>query len=243
MGIILFNHGDQEFQIREGDRIAQLILEQIADKPVIEVQELTQTQRGNKGFGSTGSQQINIISKNRGNNKYVNNIRDRKGDNNGRGEQDGKANAYRKSPPQLPDQRSKGGILKRHAPTPPNNSESTPPLPPEPGSPRTRSAIANRITPLPSIAAVLDSKESPSALGNKAWNSSSKSCLAPSSSLSHVQLLKSRNSEGGPEDDDSEEGEMDSNSGSDSLDCTRETTGMGEEFPCPFLTEAIGEII
>ena len=43
IGIVLFNHGDQEFQIQEGDRIAQLILEQITDKPVIEVRELTQT--------------------------------------------------------------------------------------------------------------------------------------------------------------------------------------------------------
>ena len=76
IGIVLFNHGDQEFNIQEGDRIAQLILEQVANKPVIEVWELTQTQRGDKGFGSTGSQQINIISKNKGNNKYTNNTRD-----------------------------------------------------------------------------------------------------------------------------------------------------------------------
>ena len=74
IGIILFNHGDQDFQIQEGDRIAQLILEQIADKPVIEVQELTQTQRGDKGFGSTGSQQINIIPRRKENNKYTSNI-------------------------------------------------------------------------------------------------------------------------------------------------------------------------
>ena len=44
IGIVLFNHGDQEFQIQEGDRITQLILEQLANKPVIEVHELTQTQ-------------------------------------------------------------------------------------------------------------------------------------------------------------------------------------------------------
>ena len=74
IGIVLFNHGDQDFQIQEGDRIAQLILEQIADKPVIEVQELIQTQRGDKGFGLSGSQQINIISGGKGNNKYTNSI-------------------------------------------------------------------------------------------------------------------------------------------------------------------------
>ena len=235
--IVLFNHGDQDFKIQEGDRIAQLILEQVANKPIIEVQELTQTQRGSKGFGSTGSQQINIISGRTGNNKYPNNTRDR------REGSDGKANAYRKLPPQLLDQHSKGDILRHHAPTPPNDSELTPPLPPEPGSPRTRSAIANRIAPLPSVATVLDSEESPSALENKAWNSSSKSCLAPSSSLSHVQLLKSRNSDGGPDDDDDSEEEIDSNSGRDSVDCIWETTGMEEESLCPFLTEEIGEII
>ena len=76
IGIILFNHGDQDFQIQEGDRITQLILEQVANKPVIEVQKLTHTKRGNKGFGLTGSQQINIISGRKGNNKYTDNIRD-----------------------------------------------------------------------------------------------------------------------------------------------------------------------
>ena len=76
IGIVLFNHGDKEFHIQEGDRIAQLILEQIAYKPVIQVQELTQTTRGNKGFGSTGSQQINITSGHKGNNKYSSNTPD-----------------------------------------------------------------------------------------------------------------------------------------------------------------------
>ena len=82
--------------------------------------------------------------------------------------------------------------LARHAPSPPNDDESTSPLPPEPGCDRTRSAIANRTAPLPSVAPVSDLEVSPSAPANKAWNSSSVSCLAPSSSLSHVRLLKSR---------------------------------------------------
>ena len=239
----MFNHGDQEFQIQEGDRIAQLILEQIADKPVIEVRELTQTQRENKGFGSTGSQQINIISGRKGNNKYFNNTRNQKEGSDGKDERGGKVDAYRKSPPLLPDPHNRGDIPKCHAPTPPNDPKSTSPLPPEPLSPRTLSAIANRIAPLPSVAAVLDSEESPSALENKAWNSSSESCLAPSSSLSHVQLLKSRNSDGGLGYDDETEEEMDSNSRSNLLDCTWGMMGMEEEFLCPSLTEGIGETI
>ena len=36
IGIVLFNHGSQDFLVQEGDRIAQLILEQITDKPVVE---------------------------------------------------------------------------------------------------------------------------------------------------------------------------------------------------------------
>ena len=128
IGIVLFNHGNQDFDIQEGDRIAQLILEQVANKPVMEVQELTQTLRGDKGFSSTGSQQINIISGRKGNNKYINNTHDRREGNDGRGVQDGKANTYRKSPPQLLDQHSKGGTLRCHAPSPPNGSELTPPV-------------------------------------------------------------------------------------------------------------------
>ena len=243
VGIVLFNHGDQDFNVQEGDRVAQLILEQVADKPVIEVQELTQTQRGDKGFGSTGSQQINIISKYKRNNKYVNNVHDQREGNDGRGERDGKENVYRRSPPQLLDQYSKGDILRHHAPFPPNADESTSPSPPEPEALCTRSAIANRTSLLPSIALVLDPKESPSAPENKAWNSSSESCLTPSSSLSHVRLLKSRKTDGGPDDDDGEEEETDSKSGSDSLDCTLETMGTEEEFPCPSLNEGIGDTI
>ena len=238
----MFNHGDQDFQIHEGDRIAQLILEQIADKPVIQVQELTQTTRGNKGFGSTGSQQINIISGRRGNNKYANNTRDRKEGNDGRGEQDGKGNAYRKLPPQLKGQYNKEDTPIRHAPSPPNADESTSPSPPELGRDRTRSAIANRIAPLPSIAPVSDPEVSPVAPANKAWNSSSESCLAPSLSLSHVRLLKSRKVVPGLDNDDDDEEEMDSKSGRDSGDCTPGTTWTGVEFLCPYLNEATEDI-
>ena len=117
IGVVLFNHGNQDFQIKEGDRIAQLILEQVADKPVIQVQELTQTTRGDKGFGSTGNQQINIISRRERNNKYASNTRERKEGSDERGEQDGKANAYRKSPPQLKGPRNIKDTLKHHAPS------------------------------------------------------------------------------------------------------------------------------
>jgi dUTP pyrophosphatase len=54
VGVVLFNLGDQEFCIQPGDRIAQLVLEQILMAPVEEVEELGATVRGAGGFGSTG---------------------------------------------------------------------------------------------------------------------------------------------------------------------------------------------
>ena len=54
VGVILFNHGDQDFEVKMGDRIAQLILERIDTPPVEEVQGLDDTVRGFGGFGSTG---------------------------------------------------------------------------------------------------------------------------------------------------------------------------------------------
>jgi len=54
VGVILFNFGDKDFEIKEGDRIAQLVLEKIALADVEEVDELDDTVRGEGGFGSTG---------------------------------------------------------------------------------------------------------------------------------------------------------------------------------------------
>jgi dUTP pyrophosphatase len=42
------------FVVREGDRIAQLIIERIATPEVVEVEDLDATFRGAGGFGSTG---------------------------------------------------------------------------------------------------------------------------------------------------------------------------------------------
>jgi len=53
----MFNHSDVDFQVAAGDRIAQLILEKVSTPPVICIQEgeLSQTQRGDGGFGSTNN--------------------------------------------------------------------------------------------------------------------------------------------------------------------------------------------
>ena len=52
--VVLFNHGTEDFEIKKGDRIAQLILEK-CDTPMIkEIGLLDETLRGDGGFGSTG---------------------------------------------------------------------------------------------------------------------------------------------------------------------------------------------
>src|SRR6056300_887136 len=52
---VLFNHGDEDFVIKKGDRIAQLIIEKIEMPEVKLVDELLVTERGEGGFGSTGA--------------------------------------------------------------------------------------------------------------------------------------------------------------------------------------------
>jgi len=53
--VLLFNHGEEPFEIRTGDRIAQLILERFEFHEVCLVDALTETKRGSGGFGSTGA--------------------------------------------------------------------------------------------------------------------------------------------------------------------------------------------
>lgn len=52
--VILINHGAAAFEIRRGDRIAQLVLAPVTRASWLEVTELDETARGEGGFGSTG---------------------------------------------------------------------------------------------------------------------------------------------------------------------------------------------
>ena len=56
IGVILFNHSNDDFVVNQGDRIAQLIFEKIYTcvPEEVEYSELSDTQRGVGGFGSTG---------------------------------------------------------------------------------------------------------------------------------------------------------------------------------------------
>ena len=60
VGVVLFNFGPTDFEVSVGDRIAQLILEQISMVPAVQVTELTETERGAGGFGSTGVGKTNV---------------------------------------------------------------------------------------------------------------------------------------------------------------------------------------
>ena len=52
--VVLFNHGEKDFEIKKGDRIAQLVLERCETPPIEEITIVEDTERGDSGFGSTG---------------------------------------------------------------------------------------------------------------------------------------------------------------------------------------------
>ena len=52
--VIIFNHGDNDFLISNGDRIAQMILAPVVKIELEETNNLPETIRGEGGFGSTG---------------------------------------------------------------------------------------------------------------------------------------------------------------------------------------------
>ena len=52
--IILFNHGDNDFIIKNKDRIAQMVLMPVNKINFEEVEDLPSSVRGKGGFGSTG---------------------------------------------------------------------------------------------------------------------------------------------------------------------------------------------
>ena len=53
---ILFNHGDEDFIVKPGDRIAQIVLERVMliDASIVPRKVRRRTDRGSAGFGSTG---------------------------------------------------------------------------------------------------------------------------------------------------------------------------------------------
>jgi dUTP pyrophosphatase len=54
VGVILINHGASVFTVEPGMKIAQMVVSPRIQVSVVEVAELSDTQRGAGGFGSTG---------------------------------------------------------------------------------------------------------------------------------------------------------------------------------------------
>lgn len=54
VGVILINHGEQDFVVTRGMRVAQMVIAPVSAAAPAEVQELPDTARGGGGFGSTG---------------------------------------------------------------------------------------------------------------------------------------------------------------------------------------------
>jgi dUTP pyrophosphatase len=52
--VLLINHGDEDFTITRGMRIAQMVIAPVTQVQVVEVSETSETARGVGGFGSTG---------------------------------------------------------------------------------------------------------------------------------------------------------------------------------------------
>lgn len=54
VGVILINLSNEDFTIEDGERIAQVVFAQVEQAEWINVETLTETERGEGGFGSTG---------------------------------------------------------------------------------------------------------------------------------------------------------------------------------------------
>jgi dUTP pyrophosphatase len=59
--VILINHGGEGYTVRRGDRIAQLVVSPVVRATWLKVDELDATQRGEGGFGSTGTAAVSPI--------------------------------------------------------------------------------------------------------------------------------------------------------------------------------------
>jgi dUTP pyrophosphatase len=54
VGVILVNHGSEDFKVKRNDRIAQMVINKVEQADIEEVQSLSETPRSSGGFGHTG---------------------------------------------------------------------------------------------------------------------------------------------------------------------------------------------
>jgi len=55
IGVIVTNLSDKNHGVKIGDKIAQLLVQKIERPEILEVKDLSDTERSEKGFGSTGN--------------------------------------------------------------------------------------------------------------------------------------------------------------------------------------------
>lgn len=54
VGVILANFGDSDFEVKKGDKVAQIVVAPVLQAEIEEANEIDETDRGAGGFGSTG---------------------------------------------------------------------------------------------------------------------------------------------------------------------------------------------
>jgi len=52
--VLLINHSSEAFEVKKGERIAQAVIAPVIQAEIVEVENLSDTERGSGGFGSTG---------------------------------------------------------------------------------------------------------------------------------------------------------------------------------------------
>lgn len=56
VGVLIINHGDQDFTVSRGDRFAQIVIAPVTQGKFDVVSSLSETVRGSGGYGSTGTE-------------------------------------------------------------------------------------------------------------------------------------------------------------------------------------------
>ncbi len=56
ISVVLINHGSEPFEVRRGDRVAQMMFMPVLHASFLAVEDLDKTERGEGGFGHTGVQ-------------------------------------------------------------------------------------------------------------------------------------------------------------------------------------------
>ena len=55
IGVILINHSSEEFKVEQGMKIAQMVIKPVLKVDIIETLELSDSERSENGFGSSGT--------------------------------------------------------------------------------------------------------------------------------------------------------------------------------------------